>query len=188
MLSHIFIEDDFQKQFIGLDIGGPYNIQAQVTDSQDQTDIAGSTLTILPLPVIDVSIDIKPHCCPNPVSVNSKGVLSVAILGTEEFDVIEIDPVSVRLAGVEPIRSSYRDVSTPVINPVDCECTKEGPDGYDDLVLKFEIPEILQFLGYVNAGDKIELTLTGVLSDETPIEGSDCIIVCGKPQTFRKEM
>ena len=34
-----------------------------------------------------VPIDIKPQSCPNPLNVNSKGVLPVAILGTDTFDV-----------------------------------------------------------------------------------------------------
>jgi hypothetical protein len=38
----------------------------------------------------------------------------VAILGTEDFDVNQIDIASIRLEGVAPIRSSYEDVATPV--------------------------------------------------------------------------
>ena len=49
-------------------------------------------------------LDIKPQACPNPLNVNSQGVLPVAILGTEDFDVTQVDPASVRLAGVEPLR------------------------------------------------------------------------------------
>ena len=129
---------------------------------------------------LSIILDIKPRCCPNPLSVNSQGVLTVAILGTEEFDVGQIDPASIRLEGVAPIRSAYKDVSTPVIDPVECECTKDGPDGFDDLVLKFQTQAVLETIGEVSKGEVIELILTGVLADETPIEGSDCVVIHGR--------
>jgi hypothetical protein len=132
-----------------------------------------------------VNIDIKPSSCPNPLNVNDKGVLPVAILGSEDFDVFNIDPASIRLEGVAPVRSSYEDVTTPM--PIDaeiCDCTTEGPDGYLDLTLKFKVQEIVAALVEVNDGEELELTLTGVLHDGTPIEGKDCILIIskGKPE------
>jgi len=126
-------------------------------------------------------IDIKPQSCPNPVNVKSKGVLPTAVLGTEDFDVTTIDPASIRLEGVAPIRSKVEDVSTPVWDPqYDCECTTEDEDGFDDLILKFDSREIVEVLGEVTDGEVLELTLTGELTDGTPIEGKDCIIVIRK--------
>ena len=128
-----------------------------------------------------VEVDIKPGSCPNPLNVKSKGVLPVAILGSEDFDVFSIDPVSIRLEGVAPVRSSYEDVATPVSNKTDdCECTTEGPDGYLDLVLKFDTQEIVDALGGVYDGDVYLLTLTGKAVDGTPIEGTDCVIIIAK--------
>jgi len=40
-----------------------------------------------------VFFDIKPGSCPNPINRNKKGVLPVAICGTEDFDVTTIDPL-----------------------------------------------------------------------------------------------
>jgi hypothetical protein len=131
--------------------------------------------------VIDVPLDIKPQSCPNPLNVKSKGVLPIAILGTEDFDVTEIDLASIRLAGVAPIRSSIEDVSTPLLEKEDeCDCTTEGEDEIDDLTLKFDTQEIVDALGEVADGDVFVLTLTGELSDGTPIEGEDCIIILSK--------
>ena len=130
---------------------------------------------------IKISVDIKPGSCPNPLNVKDKGVLPVAILGTEDFDVFTIDSASIRLAGVAPIRSGYEDVATHVVNSSDaCECTTEGPDGYMDLTLKFNIQEIVSTLGAIYDGDILELTLNGVNLDGTPIEGSDCIEIIAK--------
>jgi len=130
---------------------------------------------------ISVNIDIKPQACPNPLNIKSKGVLPVAILGTENFDVTEVDIASIRLVGVAPIRSSIEDVSTPLLEKQDeCDCISEGEDGIDDLTLKFDTQEIVSALGEVADGDELVLTLTGELSDGTPIEGEDCIIILSK--------
>ncbi|MGD2086185.1 MAG: hypothetical protein PVH61_08380 [Candidatus Aminicenantes bacterium] len=126
-------------------------------------------------------IDIKPQSCPNPVNVKSKGVLPIAVLGTGDFDVTTIDPASIRLKGIAPLRSKVEDVSTPVWNPqYECDCTTEDEDGFDDLILKFNTREIVEELGEVTDGEILELTLTGKLTDGTPIEGNDCIIVINK--------
>jgi len=128
-----------------------------------------------------VRVDIKPGSCPNPLNVKDKGVLPVAILGSEDFDVWTIDTASIRLEGVAPIRSSYEDVSTPVPDGADvCECTTAGPDGYLDLTLKFNVQDIVAALGEVNDGDVLELTLTGALADSlggTAIAGTDCVVI-----------
>ncbi|MHC4086248.1 MAG: DPP IV N-terminal domain-containing protein [Planctomycetota bacterium] len=135
-----------------------------------------------PEPTIEaaVDIDIKPGSCPNPLNVKSKGVLPVAILGSEDFDVHSVDVASIRLAGVAPIRSSYEDVTTLFSDSNECECSTEGPDGYLDLTIKFETQKIVEALGEVDHDDELVLELTGVLSDETPIEESDCVIIRGK--------
>jgi hypothetical protein len=46
---------------------------------------------------IPVFVDIKPASWPNPFQLKSKGVLPVAICGTEDFDVTTIDPETIRL-------------------------------------------------------------------------------------------
>ncbi len=123
-----------------------------------------------------ILIDIKPTSCPNPLNVKSKAVLPVAILGSDEFDVTDIDPASIRLEGIAPIRSRVEDVSRPVVDRQDvCDCTTEAGDGFDDLILKFCTQSIIGSLGDVNDVDDLVLTLTGNLSDGTPIEGSDCV-------------
>ena len=128
---------------------------------------------------IEVAVDIKPGSCPNPLNVESKGVLPVAILGSADFDVHDIDVASIRLADVAPIRSSLEDVATPVDGD-ECECTTEAGDGFDDLTLKFKTQEIVSALGEVVNGETLVLTLTGELLDGTSIEGADCVVIVGK--------
>jgi hypothetical protein len=138
-------------------------------------------LTVSISPVIEpVSIDIKPNSCPNPLNIDPNGILTVAVHGASAFDISTIDTASVRLEGVAPIRSSVEDIVTPVLNPQsDCECNSDGPDGFDDLVLKFRESDVGDALGELQHGDVVELLLTGNLIDGTPIEGYDCIVGVG---------
>lgn len=118
---------------------------------------------LVPIPaIINVAVDIKPGSCPNTLNTKSQGVLPVAIVGTGDFNISTIDPASVRLAGVAPLRSSEEDVATPLVDKIDeCECTTDGPDGYLDLTLKFDTQEIFAALGDVEDSDLLSLTLTG---------------------------
>lgn len=128
-----------------------------------------------------VHFDIKPDSCDNPFNVTAKGVLPVAILGTESFDVTQIDIASLRLQTVAPIRSSYEDIATPVAEPNECDCTTVmGGDGFLDLTLKFNRQELVSVIGDVEHGDVLMLNLEGVILDGTQIEGQDCIVIRGK--------
>jgi len=146
----------------------------------------GFRIAQVPEPSVAVNIDIKPTSCPNPLNVKSKGVLPVAILGSEDFDVTNIDVLSVRLAGIAAIRSNYEDVATPLADANECECIVEEPDSFLDITLKFKIQEIVEVIGEVNHGDVLTLPLTGVLLDERPIEGVDCVLIRGKYKPFNR--
>ena len=124
-----------------------------------------------------VPLDIKPGSCTNPLNVKSKGVLPVAILGTEDFDVNEIDIATIRLAGVAPIRSALEDMGAP---PDDYDCEGSQPDGFDDLILKFKTQEIVEVLGEVEDGDEFILTLTGSLKSNELIKGEDVVLILKK--------
>ena len=130
-----------------------------------------------------VDVDIKPTSCPNPLNVKyPAGVLPVAILGTSILDIHDINPASVRLAGVAPLRWAIQDVAAPVTDrQSECQCTTAGPDGYLDRNFIFNKAQIIAALGPVNNGDIIPVTLTGMFNDSTNFEGSDCvwIIVIG---------
>ena len=129
---------------------------------------------------VKVPVDIKPTSCPNPLNVKSGGVLPVAILGTADLDVTQIDVSTVTLMGVSPIRSDIEDVAAPyeggIGDPPDREdCTTAGPDGNDDLTLKFDKEAIVDALGPVSDGDVLVLKLKGKLLDGTDIVGKDVV-------------
>jgi len=130
-----------------------------------------------------VYVDIKPGSCPNPINTKSGGVLPVAILGNEEFDVSTIDPYSIKITrdeyeGVAPKRWSLEDVATPFEGEL-CDCHDLNGDGYTDLALKFDKKKVV---GDLNLGDVVgetlPLVITGNLLEEeggTAIQGQDCV-------------
>ena len=69
-------------------------------------------------------------------------MLPVAIAGSENFDVTEVDVSTLFLEGVAPLRSSLEDVTRPADGGEDCACVTGGPDGHLDLNLKFSRQEI----------------------------------------------
>ena len=145
---------------------------------------------IAPEAVISVHFDIKPGSCPNPLNVKSKGVLPVAILGTEDFDVHTIDPATVRLTlngngdgAVAPLRWAYEDVATPFEGEL-CDCHDYNGDGYMDMTFKFKTQEIVETLGLSSySGETIPLAIIGDLMEDyggTPIYGQDCVWILEK--------
>jgi len=140
------------------------------------------TMTISRVPV-DVAVDIKPGSCPNPFNVNNRGGLPVAILGTADLDVSMIDPASVRLAGVAPLRSDYEDVGTPFEpytgrEDCDLDCNEMESDGFMDLMFKFDSQEVTAALGDVEARGCVAVGLTGNFWPEYgggPIAGEDVV-------------
>ncbi len=156
----------------GIDFDDGNMYFAEHTISNDEVNVYKISPSL-----VEMVIDIKPGSCKNPVNVKSKGVLSVVILGSEELDVNSIDIASIRLAGARAIRSSFEDIATPSHD--DCKSFLQ-PDGYTDLVLKFETREIVESLGEVLDGEEWILTLDGMLYDGTGIEGEDYITILAK--------
>jgi hypothetical protein len=127
--------------------------------------------------IVDL-LDIKPTSCPNPFNTKAQGKLPVALLGTDLFDVMDVDPTTLYLEGVAPIRYTYEDAAAPYIRePGDdpCACTEEGPDGYMDLVMHFDRQAIYATMGTVTDGEMRELTLTVETNAGIALEAKDCV-------------
>ncbi len=95
-----------------------------------------------------------------------------------------IDPASVLLEGVAPLRWSLEDVSTPYepyTGKTDkMDCNELRSDGYTDLTLKFDMQELVAAVGGVSDRDEIVLTLTANLHDGTQIIGEDVVWIIKK--------
>ena len=161
--------------------------ETTVEDDEGSTDPGDEPGTPIGENIL-VPVDIKPQSCPNPLNVNDNGVLPVAILGTEDFDVTKVDPASVRLEEVAPLRWALEDVVTPFepyTGKEDCfeDCTTKGPDDFMDLTLKFSEQEVISALGDVSDGDCLVLHLTGNLKEEyggSPFVGEDVVLILKK--------
>jgi len=111
-------------------------------------------------PVIE--IDIKPGDSPNSINPRSRGVIPVAIYGTEEFDVIDVNVPTLAFgpggASIAHKKAHYDDVNG---------------DGLADLVMHYRTRE---------SGiecDASTLTLTGELHDGFAFESTDVIETVG---------
>ncbi|OGO26403.1 MAG: hypothetical protein A2W33_10765 [Chloroflexi bacterium RBG_16_52_11] len=148
------------------------------------------------VPPSPAPIDIKPGSCPNPLNVKENGVLPVAILGLQDFDVTKIDPATVKLfrkgvadpTEVAPLRWSLEDAGIPYepytgrVGAYDCLDYYPDEygvfDGYLDLSFKFNAQEVVAAVGAVNDGDVLVLQLTGKLTEEfggTGFVGEDVV-------------
>jgi hypothetical protein len=109
---------------------------------------------------VTIDLDIKPGSDPNAVNPTARGILPVAILGSDAFDVADVDATTLTFGPGEiaPLHSSgghAEDVND---------------DGYTDWVSHYRIEEV-----EVATGDT-ELCLTGEALNGIPFQGCDAIV------------
>jgi hypothetical protein len=110
---------------------------------------------------------------PGKINVKSKGVLPVVIRGAANLDVTKIDPASIQLEGVTPVRFALGDMA---VDPND-------PEDFADLFLKFKKQEIVKALveelGDLSNRQVVTLHLTATLNDGsgTTIVGEDDVLI-----------
>jgi hypothetical protein len=145
----------------GLEVGGSNFDYSQILEGMVTLTNFNFGLAVL--------IDIKPGSYPNSFNANGNGVIPIAILGSADLDVTQIDPstlsfegAAVRVKGNGMFQCSLEDVSSH----------QGPPDGYLDLVCQF-VDDFTE--GWV-IGDG-SATVTGKLFDGTFIFGSDSISI-----------
>jgi len=113
-------------------------------------------------PVLEVTLDIKPDGFPNSINPYSRGVIPLAVLGSETFDVANVDVTTLAFgpggAPIAHLSGHLQDVNY---------------DGITDLVTHYRTRDT----GIV-CGDE-SATLTGETLDGLPIEGTDSIQTVG---------
>ena len=116
-----------------------------------------------------VDIDVKPGSDPNSVNVNTKGVLPVAIIGSDDFDATQIDPSSI--IGVTTSVDAFVDAFDDewFATPLRCSIDDVNDDGILDVNCKFS-KEGLMLDCWTNG-----IIISGNLFDGTPFTGSDTI-------------
>jgi hypothetical protein len=133
---------------------------------------------------VAVPVDINPTSCPNPLNVGKQGTIPVAILGTASLNVRQLDPASIRLAGIAPSKYVYQDVASPYspyIGKTGANaCTTLGADGYLDLSMSFDAPKIAAALGSVTNGQVVTVSLSGNFLPQYgggPVIGEDVVVI-----------
>jgi len=117
---------------------------------------------------LSVTVDIKPDSYPNSINPRSRGVIPVAILGTDTFDVADVDVTTLAFgpggAPIAHLNGHVQDVNH---------------DGVMDLMLHFRTQDT-----GITCGDE-SATLTGATLDGQPLEGSDSVNTVGCRATRR---
>jgi hypothetical protein len=153
-------------------VAGDYAVSLTVTDKDGGTGTDELTLTV---PYIPVAIDIMPGTYRNPVNLKKKGNLPVAILGSADLDVAEVDPSTLVLGneagpGTSLVRKNNGTYAAYMEDV--------NSDGVMDLIVMFPTAEL------VLNGDltelSTELVLRGFLGDAcTNIRGVDAVTPIG---------
>jgi hypothetical protein len=116
---------------------------------------------------IDVAIDVRPDSAENPVNPGSNGVLPVALLGSEGFEVMDVNPDSLALgvSGAPAEEFAYADANG---------------DGWIDLVAHYSVPATGTAYGDTS------MCLTGATLDGVELSGCDAIRTVPKPPAAQK--
>lgn len=117
-------------------------------------NLTSASFTVNP---IEVNIAVKPWSDPSPINLKSEGVVPVAILGSEAFDVSKIDQSSLLLAGASP-KEKGKSGKIGSIEDLD-------GDMFMDLVVHFPTQDML-----LECWDT-EVYLTGLMDNGEPIFG-----------------
>ncbi|MGZ6249376.1 MAG: Ig-like domain-containing protein [Syntrophales bacterium] len=125
-----------------------------VCDTDDTPDLC-ATATVSIIVANEVSLNVITR----KLNVKKMGVLPVEIRSSEDFDVTTIDPESLKLQGVSPIRWNLTGRK---------------------LTLKFHAQQIVSSLGPVNDRDVVVLLLTGLDANGVAIAGEDPVIIINK--------
>ena len=154
------------------------------------------TESIGDLPV-ETTLDIHTGSCPNPVNPSSRGKVPMALVGSELFDVTEVDVDSLvlsradglgrkvtPLAGRSGVIGEISDVATPFGGDL-CECHELMGDGIVDLLVRFSAIEMADALALdgIPHGTSVMLTISGSMLDGMPFEVSDCAVRVGRSVT-----
>jgi len=116
--------------------------------------------------IIDVDIDIKPGSDPNSINPFKKGVIPVAILGSDTFDVAGVDVATLAFGRPDAVGAS------PAHKAGGHEEDVNG-DGFTDLVSHYRTQET-----GIACGDTVACVTGGTL-DGTPFEGCDSVNTVG---------
>ena len=117
-------------------------------------------------------MDILPCDDPNLFTVNmqGKGRLPIAILASEEYDITQIDAVSLHIGEATfPVR-------VPVIDKDD------NGDGLPDLKIHYSRRDVIAALGLdtMEPGTVVPITVEGLMNDGRVVFGTDNVVLVAR--------
>ncbi len=122
-------------------------------------------IAVLPSATTQVAIDIRPGSDTNAVNLLSRGVIPVVILGSDTFDVVDVDVMTLAF-GPDAAAPSH-DLTEPSV--FEGHLLDVNDDGFTDLVSHYRTQETSI------SPDDLEACITGEVLDGTPFEGCDVI-------------
>jgi len=144
------------------------------------TEVGGggpiSDLAFSPFIVELIDLDIKPGSDSNPVNQSGRGKLPVAILGSDIFDVLDVD-VTTLVFGPGAAAPSH-DLTKP--DAFEDHLRDVNDDGSTDLITHYRIQE-----AGIEA-DAAEACITGETLDGIPFEGCDSIRAVATKRRMRR--
>jgi hypothetical protein len=158
------VESDGGASYFGFYADGTDTISS-ITITAD-TDFAVGEFGIAGAQVIPDEIQAVIDIDPDTLNLNSKSKwITCYIELPGDYDVEEIEVSTIKLNDQVPVESRPTGVG-------DCD-----DDGIAELMVKFDRSAVQEIL---EAGDEVEITVTGELNDDTKFEGSDTIRVINK--------
>jgi hypothetical protein len=109
-------------------------------------------------------------------------LIPVAVLGTSTFNASQINPSTVRLAGVAPTQWALGDVAmpfTPYVGKTSCSECNTKKDRITDMTFKFDAQTLINALRPVTNGECRVVQLVGQLNNGTPFVGEDVVRMIG---------
>jgi hypothetical protein len=139
---------------------------------------------------IPVVFELVPGSCDHPFNPKSQGLVPTVVFGSRDFDVRNIDASSLRvLERAAPVRIQGIDAGAAgaVVRGMGGAgggppCPPGAPDGIDDLMIFFAVPDIASALPPSEKGDVVTLELTGNLYDGAAIEGNATVRIVGNQE------